>query len=247
MRFFLCGLAAILGIADSLWAQPTTAPSSDPRYFIAEEIFAEDFNRPIDQNWTIELAKGGTVQARDGKLEIDVPAGCTVWLRKQLEGPILIQYDATEIKAGGPNDRVSDLNCFWMATDARSPGGGIFDVKRTGVFEDYNQLRCYYVGQGGNTNTTTRFRRYIGSPTTRPILPEHDLTAQKYLLTPNVKQRIQLVACGDLIQYFRDGEKIFEYTDPQPYTRGWFAFRTTINHMIFENFHVYRLSPTKTQ
>lgn len=247
MRFLLCALAAILGIADSLRAQATTAPSPDPRYSIADPIFTDDFKQPVDQNWIAELAKGGTVQSKDGKLEIDVPAGCTVWLKKQLEGPILIQYDATEIKAGGPNDRVSDLNCFWMATDARSPSGGVLDVKRTGVFEDYNQLRCYYVGQGGNTNTTTRFRRYIGSPTTRPILPEHDLTAQKYLLTPNVKQRIQLVACGNLIQYFRDGEKIFEYIDPQPYTTGWFAFRTTINHMIVENFRVYRLSPAKAR
>lgn len=235
MRFlFSLLLVALLGATTA----PTTAP--DSRYAVGELLFSDDFKNGLD-HWTTELAKGGTVVARDGVLEIDVPAGATVWLKKQFEGAIMIEYDATVVKAGGANDRVSDLNCFWMATDARSATGGIFDVPRTGVFEDYNQLRCYYVGQGGNTNTTTRFRRYIGSPTTRPILPEHDLSEARYLLAPNAKQHLQLIANGKLIQYFRDGQKLFEYTDPEPYTKGWFAFRTTINHMKIENFRVVRL------
>ena len=75
------------------------------------------------------------------------------------------------ISAGGKNDRVSDLNCFWMARDSRNPDD-LFAVHRTGKFADYNQLLCYYVGVGGNTNTTTRFRRYIGDANTRPLLPQ---------------------------------------------------------------------------
>jgi hypothetical protein len=129
-----------------------------------------------------------------------------------------------------------------MAQDARSLGH-IFDTPRTGQFEDYNQLLTYYVGQGGNANTTTRFRRYIGSATTRPLLPEHDLSAPEFLLTSNARQKIQLVACGPLIQYYRDGRKVFEYNDPAPYTQGWFAFRTTQSHLILENFSIHRLVP----
>jgi Domain of unknown function (DUF6250) len=30
------------------------------------------------------------------------------------------EYQAAAVSAGGPNDRVSDLNCFWMATDRHS-------------------------------------------------------------------------------------------------------------------------------
>lgn len=191
-------------------------------------------------NWVSELERGGAVEAKDGKLNIDVPAGCTVWFKHELTGPVSIEYDVTVIKAGGPNDRVSDLNCFWMATDSRSPNN-ILDVPRSGRFVDYNQLRCYYVGYGGNTNTTTRFRRYIGSPTTRPILPEHDLTDAKVLLVPNVKYHIKLVANGPVVEYYRNGEKIFEFNDPEPYTRGWFGIRTTQNHMVVENFRVLRI------
>jgi hypothetical protein len=214
---------------------------ADTRFQVGGVIYSDDFRHGLAQ-WTPELEKAGRVDAHDGQLEIDVPAGCTVWFNTKLIGPVLIEYDATVIKAGGPNDRVSDLNCFWMAQDARSPDG-VLAIKRSGKFEDYNQLLCYYVGQGGNTNTTTRFRRYIGSPTTRPLLPEHDLSSAQYLLMPNVKQHITLIACGSLIEYFRDGQRIFEYTDPAPYRHGWFALRTTFNHMIIENFDVRTISP----
>jgi alpha-L-rhamnosidase len=224
-------------------AQLTTQPALDPRYLIGQVIFRDDFQSG-ESDWHAELENGGKVEARQGKLVIDVPAGASVWFKQPLEGPVLIEYDATVIKAGGPNDRVSDLNCFWMATDPRAAGASrFFDVERSGKFADYNQLRCYYVGLGGNTNTTTRFRRYIGSATTRPLLPEHDLQEQQHLIKPNTKHRIQLVACGSLIQYWRDGTKLFEYHDTEPYTKGWFAFRTVSNHMTIENFQVRRLEP----
>lgn len=221
-------------------AQTTHPASEDRRFLFGDVKYSDDFRNGL-ANWTTELESGGTVEAKNGKLEIDVAAGCSVWFKQEITGPVMIEYHATIIKAGGPNDRVSDLNCFWMATDSRSPNN-ILDVPRTGRFADYNQLRCYYVGLGGNANTTTRFRRYIGSPTTRPILPEHDLTEAKFLIDPNVKYHIQLIAAGGLIQYYRDGVKIFEFNDPEPYTRGWFAIRTTQNHMTVENFRVKAFS-----
>ncbi|HEY7087227.1 MAG TPA: DUF6250 domain-containing protein, partial [Tepidisphaeraceae bacterium] len=220
----------------------TTQPSLDPRFDIGEVLFSDDFTHG-DEQWTTELERGGTVRPHDGKLEIDVPAGCTVWFKPQISAPALIEYEATVLSGGGPNDRVSDLNCFWMATDSRAANGDVFDVKRSGKFADYNALRCYYVGLGGNGNTTTRFRRYIGSPTTRPLLPEHDLNNAPNLITPNVRQKIQLVTCGTLVQYWRDGKRVFEYTDADPYKTGRFAFRTVTNHMTIENFRVMRLNP----
>jgi hypothetical protein len=192
--------------------------------------------------WTAELEQPGRVEARDGVLTVDVPAGCTVWFRPELNGPVLIQYEARMVQAGGTNDRVSDLNAFWMATDSRSPQD-LFATRRTGKFADYDQLRTYYVGQGGNTNTTTRFRRYIGDAGHRPLLPEHDLNRPEVLLRPNVWQTVQLVAMGSRIQYYRDGSLIFDFNDPEPYTRGHFGFRTTRSHVELRQFAVYRISP----
>lgn len=215
--------------------------SPDARFAVGELVLEDDFMDGT-KRWVVELEKGGTVRADNGALEIDVPGGCTVWLKTRLSGPVMISYDATMIQAGGPNDRVSDLNCFWMARDARSPED-IFARHRSGVFSDYDQLRCYYVGHGGNSNTTTRFRRYIGERGNRPLLPEHDLAEQRFLLSPEVPVRIQLLAAGSTISYLASGERFFSYEDPAPYTSGWFAFRTVTSHFKLRNFRIHRLLP----
>ena len=149
------------------------------------------------------------------------------------------------IQGGGPHDRVSDLNAFWMASDARSPGD-LFATARSGRFSDYNQLRAYYVGHGGNSNTTTRFRRYIGDAAERPLLPEHDLWRAETLLQPNRWQTVKLVASGGRIQYYRDGRLIFDYRDPAPYTRGHYGFRTTDSHVELRRFRVFRVAANET-
>jgi hypothetical protein len=243
MRPILLSLALMIGFGCSSQAQTRPATSPTPRgpFTIGQLLYSDDFTNGLDR-WTPELESGGKVQAANGAMEIDVPAGCSVWFKPELQGPVMIEYTVTVIKAGGQYDRVSDVNCFWMATDPRSPGN-ILDKPRSGKFSDYNQLKCYYVGYGGNTNTTTRFRRYIGSPTTRPILPEHDLSDAEYMIKPNKPMKIQLIALNGLIQYYRNGEKIFEFHDDQPYTQGWFAIRTTWNHMKVDDFKVYRLNP----
>jgi hypothetical protein len=219
-------------------AAPTTSPSD--ALIRGEKICGDDFKNGL-ADWLVELQQGGNVEARDGELEIDVPAGCTVWYQRLVKGPISIEYEAKVISAGGANDRVSDLNCFWMARDSRSPDD-IYATKRSGKFEDYNRLKCYYVGLGGNGNTTTRFRRYIGDEKIRPLLPEHDLNDKQDLITPNVWQRIRLVALGKKIEFYRDDRRIFHMEDAEPYTSGWFGLRTTKNHMLVRSFAVYRLN-----
>ncbi|MDB5457215.1 MAG: hypothetical protein JWP92_2800, partial [Caulobacter sp.] len=118
---------------------------------------------------------------------------------------------------------------------------------RSGAFADYDGLKTYYVGQGGNGNTTTRFRRYVGKAGDRPLLPGNDRRGPQDLLVANRVQTLRLVAYGDLIQYWRDGEKLFEHRDPQPYARGWFALRTTKSHLRISAVRVYALRPAKAQ
>ena len=214
--------------------------SPDPRFTVGALVASDDFTRGTG-SWKAELEKGGTVSAKDGVLRIDVPGGSSVWFKEPFSGPVLITYEATAIARGGPNDRVSDLNCFWMATDPRA-NGNFLQVPRSGAFADYDQLRCYYVGLGGNSNTTTRFRRYIGKAGNRPLLPEHDLGGADVLLKPNAAQRIVLIAAGPHVAYYRDGIRLFGYEDPEPYIRGWFAFRTVTSHFEIRDFRVYELS-----
>src|SRR5688572_5677361 len=61
-------------------AEPPTH-SPDPRFRVGERLFSDDFASPTLQGWVAELQSGGTVAGREGKLVIDVPAGCTIWLK----------------------------------------------------------------------------------------------------------------------------------------------------------------------
>jgi hypothetical protein len=191
------------------------------------------------RHWIVEAEQpAARTYLRDGVLDIDSPAGITLWLNHELSGPVEISFDATAVAAGGANDQVSDLNVFWMAhnRDGSSP----FTKPRSGKFSDYDDLQTYYVGLGGNRNTTTRFRRYIGEPGNRPLLPEHDLSAPDSLLVANRRQTITLVADGAHVEYRRDGKVLFVYEDDAPYTRGWFALRTTFSHLRIEHLRIRR-------
>lgn len=203
-----------------------------------------DAGRPTASlsSWVIEQMPGGSATIEGDALVIDDAAGCTAWWREPLVAPVEITYEVTVVSRGGPNDRVSDMNCFWMAQDPNAPEGHPFAPGhgRSGKFSDYDSLLTYYVGYGGNTNSTTRFRRYDGTAA-RPLRPEHDLSAPEFLLEPNHTYRIRLVARDGVAEYWRDGEKIFSFTDPDPLTRGWFGFRTVKSHMEIRNVRVNRL------
>jgi hypothetical protein len=182
--------------------------------------------------WKVEAEDpSATVAFTGGTIDIDTPKGLSLWYRAPLSGPVAIEFEAMAVAAGGPNDQVSDLNAFWMATDPAAPDGSVFAKGRSGAFAGYDGLKTYYVGIGGNRNTTTRFRRYIGRPGDRPILPEHDLQAPEHMLVPNRWTRIRLIAEGRTVAVERDGRRILTLDDAQPYTRGWFALRTTKSHL----------------
>jgi hypothetical protein len=205
---------------------------------LGQVIGEDDFYNGLGR-WIVELEQGGSVTAERGTLEIDVPAGATLWFKQELNSPVAITFEATAVDAGGANDRVSDINTFWMARNR--DGAAPFTQQRSGAFAEYNDLLTYYVGLGGNWNTTTRFRRYIGHAELRPMLPEHDLTSADALLNANQKQTIVLVANANRIEYWRDGVRLLHYDDPAPYTRGWFAIRTTRSHLRIERLRIHRL------
>jgi hypothetical protein len=195
----------------------------------------DDFRHGLGR-WTAELQDGGTVTARRGALEVDVPAGATLWFRERLEGPYLLEYTAVPVSAGGPNDRVSDLNNFWNATDVRSPDD-LFATRRGGALAEYNHLTTYYVGYGANGNTTTRLRRYVGDPDLRPLVFDYS----EPLLEANRPHRVRILSDGPTVRWWVNGRLVFDHHDPDPLTEGHFAFRTTWSHFRFSDFRVWRV------
>lgn len=97
---------------------------------------------------------------REDTLELIVPEGLTLWYKDRLTGDYEISYHICMVMNGGKHDRLSDMNCFWAANDPKHPGKLLVrSTWRNGVFRNYNTLNLFYVGYGGNDNTTTRFRR----------------------------------------------------------------------------------------
>jgi hypothetical protein len=200
-------------------------------------IFSEEFNGPLDASmWVSEIAPepNSKVYISNGQLLLDTKGGVTVWLKKKLEGNIRIEYTRTILVDSGINDRLSDMNTFWMATDPRN--SNMFT--RNGVLENYDSLLLYYVGQGGNTNSTTRLRKYDGHGE-RVLLQEYKDTA--HLLLANKEYHITIEVNGNNVRYAVDGVDFFNYTDPSVLKKGYFGFRSTKSRQAIGAIKIYQL------
>lgn len=225
-------------VGGSLTGQAQDVKRSVAGYDIGKVLHQDDFENNLAA-WSIEQQAGGTSKIVSGKLEIEDAKGCTIWFRKKLEARVLIEYDIKMIDAGGPHDRVSDLNCFVMTVDPENPEDLLKNgSQRHGDFKNYHGLRLYYVGYGANNNSTARFRRYPGDGT-RPVLPEHDL---KRSHIPNQTRHVQIMSTKGRFLYLIDGKTVFDIKDPDPFVSGWFGFRTVRNHMTIDNFRVWQVN-----
>ena len=201
-----------------------------------ELLFEDSFESGLNK-WVVEKEPVATseVYTKNGKMIIDVGGGATVWFKEMIDQQnVLIQYNRTVVMRGGENDRLSDLNQFWMAEDPED--SNVFS--RSGSFPEYDSLRMYYAGIGGNRNTTTRFRKYLGNGDRKLI---HDLTEQKYLLESNKTYLIQILVSEGITKLFVDGTELFSYNDNEPLTKGYFGFRTVQSHQEIEGFKVYSI------
>lgn len=248
--------------------------------FRVGKLLAKDNFKTLD-DWVVQIEdRGGfpeaSVQAKDGTLDCLVPGrGCTVWYREKLPTRIAITYDVVcpthdpAIRGVEPRD----LNQFWMATDPADPEKGLFDESRySGKFTDYDKMHGYYASSGGRKNTTTRMRRYPRSKDGKPV-PHVALNEQDnhpgYLIQPNRKMTVQLVAYDDVVQYILDGRLVYQYRQgdsveledrdsdgkivqrmtqlgPESgvaYREGFFGFRMVETHHVYSNFRVHELLP----
>ncbi|MBO0358658.1 methyltransferase [Hymenobacter sp. BT186] len=199
-------------------------------------LFADAFNQLDTLRWRVEMEKQphSSVYATQGKLVLDTQGGVTVWLNKPLQGNLQIEYTRKVLVAGQSNDRLSDLNQFWMAHEATRTTL----ARRSGKFEDYDQLPMYYVGMGGNTNTTTRFRKYQPNGT-RTLLQEY--TDAAHLLAPNRAYKIKTIVQNGTTSFWVDGQCYFTYQDPDPLRAGYFGFRATKSRQEIDDLRVYQL------
>ncbi len=231
-------VTAMTAGADALYPRIEHATIEDQPYTVGEVLYEDDFSGNL-LNWRAE----GDIMPKisDGRMECETKTGLTTWFKTKLSGDIMIEYERQVWAGGGPNDHSRDVNCFWMALDPTYPND--FWARsnwRGGAFKNYATLSQYYVGYGGGNNTTCRFRRYTGLEAPPPPIQHYDDNPH-YMIVPSHTYKFQLVCFNGLVQYIRDGEIIFELQDADPYTEGYFGFRTVRNHEFIDNFRVRRL------
>lgn len=201
-------------------------------------IYKSDFSKPLDCNtWIAEIENipgyTSTVYTHKNALVLDTKGGVTVWLNKVLNGNIQIEYDRIVRMDNKCNDRVSDLNQFWMANDPKN--AKLFS--RDGKFEEYDDLLLYYVGMGGWNNTSTRFRKYLA--TSKPVIQEY--TDKAHLLKAEKTYHIKIIVKNGTSSFWVNDELFFNYVDPAPLTSGYFGFRSLHSRQQIKNLRIYAL------
>lgn len=180
-------------------------------------------------------------------LEIVSPKGLTMWYNRELSGNYKISYSISLRMDGRESDRLADMNCFWAASDPLHPDSLFFrSEERHGIFKNYNSLNLYYVGYGGNDNTTTRFRKYHGKfygteddNRVKPLLQEY--TDEKHLLKPNNWYNVVITVQDGVSQFSVNGEELFRLEDKEPYEKGYFGIRLLENRAQITAFSVEKL------
>lgn len=231
--------AALTGAA---WCAP-------PRQLVP--VAADDFRSGL-ANWTLEAEDArAVVSAQDGVLDIQTPAGLSLWWKKPLAGDYTIRFTALALPApasAGPHaGRLSDLNMFWNAAEADGSPPRV----RSGKFSGYDDLRAYYVGFGANANTTTRLRHYDGR---RRLLagfadagiaePNETAMRDETRLHPGQALAVEIVSrqptAADPVhlRWRVNGQELFTRSEASPRTQGLFALRTTASRLQIRHFEI---------
>lgn len=77
---------------------------------------------------------------------------------------------------------------------------------KNGKFAYYDLLSLYYVGMGGNKNSTTRFRKYMGDGE-RVLLKEY--IDESHLLTANHNYHIKIYVTDENTSFWVSGKEYF--------------------------------------
>ncbi|MDI9881586.1 DUF6250 domain-containing protein [Flectobacillus longus] len=198
-------------------------------------VFQDDFSRKeLGENWVTEWdkANGSSVYIKDEKLWVDTQGGISVWLNQKLPQNVRIECTRNVVVEGKPNDRLSDLNFFWSCQDPK------FERKSDGNFATYDSLALYYVGIGGNYNSTTRLRKYDGRGE-RVLWQEKNDKA--HLLTENTVYTMVLEVRKGQVSVWVNGELYFTQKDPNPLGGGYFAIRSTKSRQWIDDIKIYEL------
>lgn len=225
-------------LASAAWCAP-------PRQL--QPIAADEFRSGL-ANWRLEAEDArAVVTAQDGVLDIQTPAGLSLWWKDRLTGDYTIRFTAMALPApesAGPHaGRLSDLNMFWNAGEA----DGSPPRLRSGKFSAYDDLRAYYVGFGANANTTTRLRVYDGE---RRLVagfadagiaePGERAMSEATRLHAGQSLAIEIISSttAPQLRWSVNDQALFTRAEQESRLQGHFALRTTASRLQIRDFQI---------
>lgn len=204
--------------------------------YTIDTLLYNDYFEQLKPHWKLETQNSAPAKlfVENNRMVMDVAKDATVWFNQPLSGNLLIDCYRKVVMQQGENDRLSDMNFFWMASDPENEN--LFT--RKGIFKEYDSLLLYYAGIGGNYNSTSRFRKYTGDGN-KPVLKEY--TDSSHLLKANHDYHVRILVKDGWTQCWLDEELYFSYQDPQPLLKGYLGFRTTKSRQEISRFSLYRV------
>jgi hypothetical protein len=205
-------------LASAAWCAP-------PRQL--QPIAADEFRSGL-ANWRLEAEDArAVVTAQDGVLDIQTPAGLSLWWKDRLTGDYTIRFTAMALPApesAGPHaGRLSDL------------------------ISAYDDLRAYYVGFGANANTTTRLRVYDGE---RRLVagfadagiaePGERAMSEATRLHAGQSLAIEIISSttAPQLRWSVNDQALFTRAEQESRLQGHFALRTTASRLQIRDFQI---------
>jgi len=183
--------------------------------FSVQWIGREDFDDAWLTRWAVEGFS--QVHVEDGKLFVRKLPGThtptTVWYRQDLPQNVIVRYRGKPVSPAEKN--CCNLNQF---LHAREPEGGPLRFGRCGQYTEYHEIPNYIVTfVGGCMPGWSRVRRD----------PGFNMVSESSIRT-EVDQEYEIVLTmqDGRLRYYIDGEKIHDYTDPDPLPPGKFGLRS---------------------
>lgn len=165
--------------------------------------------------WVVE--GNSEVQANAGRVIVrklpDVATTATLWYQRELPENVFIKYTTKPIPPEDEN--ACNLNAF---IHARESDGGHLKFTRSGVYKEYHQIPNYIMTfVGGVMPGWSRLRRDPGFH----LVSESEIRSEV-----GKEYEIIITVLDGRIRCYINGEKIHDFTDPEPLPGGWFGIRT---------------------
>lgn len=210
-------------------------------------ILKETFNYPdgnLPPAWWSEGCPG---TIKDGRLLIDADTSSfrmsTVWLGKELEGKLSVEFDAHLISS---KDKANNINCFLLYSNPdASPLEETKEERKEGSYKLYHQLNGYiftFLANGHENRARFRFRANPGFHLIAENYGYHCRLGETY--------KIKIEKNGNNFKYWVNGNKIMEKTIKNNGSlpeKGLFGFRTWHTTLWFDNLVVKRLGQEKNK